>query len=54
MDESKTKVGYEINFAKYFYKPTELRSVNEIVEDLRDLEQQASGMLDDICEGLLP
>lgn len=54
VDESKTKVGYEINFAKYFYKPTELRSVNEIVGDLRDLEQQASGMLDDICEGLLP
>ena len=53
VDASKTKVGYEVDFAKYFYKPTQLRSVSEIVGDLRSLEEQASGMLDDICEGLM-
>lgn len=52
-DESDTKIGYEIDFAKYFYRPAQLRSAREIVSDLRDLEQQASGMLDDICEGLI-
>lgn len=52
-DESKTKIGYEIDFAKYFYSPAQLRSAREIVGDLRSLEEQASGMLDDICEGLM-
>ena len=51
--EANTKIGYEVDFAKYFYKPTKLRSVDELVGDLRNLELQASGMLDDICEGLL-
>ena len=30
MDRSKDKVGYEINFTKYFYKFTPLRSLEEI------------------------
>lgn len=37
VDEKKTKIGYEISFTKYFYKPTEFRDLDEIVGELRDL-----------------
>ena len=40
MDRSKDKIGYEINFTKYFYKFTELRSPKEIVDDLDLLEEE--------------
>ena len=30
IDDSKTKIGYEINFTKYFYKFKPLRSLEEI------------------------
>lgn len=52
VDEDKTQIGYEINFSKYFYKPTKLRSVGDILADLRSLEEESDGMLDDIFEGL--
>ena len=45
VDEKKTSVGYELSFTKYFYKPVELRSMTEIVNDLRSLETEADGML---------
>ena len=34
MDTSKNKVGYEINFGKYFYKYEQLRTPEEILNDL--------------------
>jgi type I restriction enzyme M protein len=40
MDRSKDKIGYEINFSKYFYKFTPLRSLKEISEDLRRLDYE--------------
>ena len=40
MDRSKDKVGYEINFTKYFYKFTPLRSLDEISSDLKTLDDQ--------------
>ena len=40
MDRSKDKVGYEINFTKYFYKFTPLRSLDEITRDLRTLDDE--------------
>lgn len=40
MDRSKDKVGYEINFTKYFYKFHRLRQLEEIVGDLRDLDSE--------------
>ncbi|MDU7029378.1 class I SAM-dependent DNA methyltransferase [uncultured Robinsoniella sp.] len=52
IDEKKTQVGYEISFTKYFYKPAELRSMQEIISELNDLEQQTDGMLADIMGGL--
>ncbi len=34
VDETKTKVGYELSFTKYFYKPTELRPLDDIKAEL--------------------
>ena len=52
VDEKKTQIGYEIGFAKYFYRPTELRPIAEILADLKALEREADGMLDEIVGGL--
>lgn len=38
VDESKTKIGYEINFTKYFYEFKPLRSLAEIRADILALE----------------
>jgi type I restriction enzyme M protein len=40
MDRSKDKIGYEINFTKYFYKFTPLRSLEEISKDLKSLDNE--------------
>jgi type I restriction enzyme M protein len=40
-----TKIGYEISFARYFYKPTPLRTLDEIRADILKLEQQTEGLL---------
>lgn len=40
-----TKIGYEISFARYFYKPTPLRTLAQIRADILDLEQQTEGLL---------
>lgn len=47
-----TKIGYEINFTKYFYKPKELESVESIVAKIRELEKESDGMMASILEGL--
>lgn len=52
IDESKTQIGYEINFTKYFYKAKELESVENIVARIKELEKQSEGMLANILEGL--
>lgn len=46
--ESATKVGYEVSFTRYFYKPTPLRSLEEIKSDLDALQEEADGLLDEI------
>jgi len=40
MDRSKDKVGYEINFTKYFYKFIPLRSIEDISNDLKILDDE--------------
>lgn len=40
-----TKIGYEISFARYFYKPTPLRTLEQIRADILKLEQQTEGLL---------
>ena len=52
VDEKKKQIGYEISFTKYFYKPLELRPMEEILESLKALERQADGLLTDIIEGI--
>ena len=52
VDEKKTQIGYEISFTKYFYKPVELRPMDEILKSLNDLEQEADGLLAGIMEGV--
>ena len=52
VDESKTQIGYEINFMKYFYKAKELKSVKDIVDRIKELERQSDGMMVSILEGL--
>ena len=45
VDESKTKVGYEINFNRYFYKYVPPRALEEIEADIRTLEKEIVRML---------
>ena len=40
IDESKTKIGYEINFTKYFYEFKPLRPLAEIKADILALEEK--------------
>lgn len=51
IDEKQTKIGYEVSFTKYFYKPVALRSMAEIVADLKKLENETDGMLAEIIGG---
>lgn len=48
IDESKTQIGYEISFTRYFYKPQPLRSLEEIRADILALEQETEGLLEEI------
>jgi type I restriction enzyme M protein len=46
------KIGAEISFTKYFYKPAKLRSVKDIVAEINALERETDGMLDEVLGGL--
>lgn len=46
--ESSEKIGYEVSFTRYFYKPQQLRSLAEIEADIRALELETDGLLDQI------
>ncbi|HJK33084.1 MAG TPA: class I SAM-dependent DNA methyltransferase [Methanocorpusculum sp.] len=50
VDPKKTVIGYELSFTKYFYKPAALRSLEEITEDIRALEREADGLLEEIFQ----
>lgn len=45
------KVGYELSFTKYFYQPVELRTLEEITADIRAVEAETEGLLDEIIGG---
>jgi type I restriction enzyme M protein len=47
-DEDAAKIGYEISFNRYFYKPQPLRSLDEIKKDILILEQETEGLLKEI------
>jgi type I restriction enzyme M protein len=42
------KVGYEISFTRYFYKPEQMRSLEEIRADIVALERETEGLLAEI------
>lgn len=48
IDESKTKVGYEIPFTRYFYKYTPPKPSVEIMTEIMDIETDLSGVLEEI------
>lgn len=54
MDRGKGKIGYEINFTKYFYRYQPLRSLDAIKADILALEQETEGLLREMTKGLKP
>ena len=52
VDESKTKIGYEISFTRHFYKPQPLRTLEEIRADILAVEKEAEGLLDELLKGV--
>ncbi len=48
IDADGTKIGYEISFTRYFYKPQPLRSLEEIRADILALEKETAGLLREI------
>ena len=44
----KVKIGYEISFTRYFYKPKPMRSLDAIRADILSLEQETEGLLVEI------
>ncbi|WP_054033618.1 type I restriction-modification system subunit M [Desulfatitalea tepidiphila] len=51
IDESTTKLGYEISFTRHFYKPPEIRPLEEIKADLLKLQEEGEGLLETIVGG---
>ena len=51
IDASKTVIGYEISFTRHFYKPQPLRELDQIEADIRALEQETEGLLEDVLVG---
>lgn len=50
VDEEKTKIGYEINFNRYFYKFTPVRSLAEIDAELKMAEDKIQKLLSEVTE----
>lgn len=48
VNDEKTVIGYELSFTKYFYKPVQLRTLEEIAADIRAIEESTDGMLSKI------
>jgi type I restriction enzyme M protein len=51
IDANATKIGYEISFTRYFYKPQPLRTLEEIRADILELEKETEGLLGQILGG---
>lgn len=50
IDESKTKIGYEINFTKYFYEFKPLRTLADIKADILRLEEKTADSVHKILD----
>jgi len=51
IDESATRIGYEISFTSHFYKPQPLRSLDEIRADIVAIQKETKGLLTEIIKG---
>ena len=49
--KDKVKIGYEISFTRYFYKPRPLRTLEEIRADILAVQKETEGLLDKIIGG---
>ena len=52
LDRQKDKVGYEINFNRYFYQYTPLRSLKEIADEMLALERKSEGLLNEVLSSV--
>jgi type I restriction enzyme M protein len=50
LDDSYHRTGYEINFTRHFYEYEELRSVEEIKQDILDLDAETEGLLHEVLD----
>lgn len=50
VDEDKTKIGYEIPFTRHFYEYSPPRDLDMINMEIRTLEDEIQGMLEEIAE----
>ena len=50
LDRKKDKIGYEINFTKYFYKYKPLRGLDEIAKDLLEVDRETEALMSNILE----
>jgi type I restriction enzyme M protein len=50
VDESKTKIGYEIPFTRHFYEYVPPRDLGEIEKEIRELEGEIRGMLEEVIK----
>ncbi|MEH2255939.1 type I restriction-modification system subunit M [Nostoc sp.] len=48
VDESKTRIGYEIPFTRHFYEYVPPRPLEEIEQEIKDLEEEIRGMLEEV------
>ena len=48
MDESKTKIGYEIPLNRYFYVYERPRPLEEIRSEIRELEHEITELLSEV------
>ena len=52
--EKSVKIGYEISFNRYFYKPEPMRTLEEIRADILAVENETAGLLAQIVGGATP
>ncbi len=48
IDKSKTKIGYEISFTRYFYKYTAPQASSEIMAEIMEIEKELDGALEQL------
>ena len=47
-DPASVKIGYEISFTRYFYKPKPMRTLEEIRAEIMALQRETEGLLREI------